>query len=182
MGAISVRRNWRARAIFAYLKQIALAADSLGFEGVLIPTGRSCEDFVVDRLGAGAVDGAAANFSSRSARRAVADPGGAHDGDARSTLQRTRAYQRRLRRRSRRTRAMACSGRMASAIARVKSSSTSTNAFSPGETVTFSGELHQGRGSARRASRPCSARIRRCSSAAPRKRRTMSARARSTNI
>lgn len=29
---------------FAYLKQIALAADSLGFEGVLIPTGRSCED------------------------------------------------------------------------------------------------------------------------------------------
>ena len=29
---------------FAYLKQIALAADFLGFEGVLIPTGRSCED------------------------------------------------------------------------------------------------------------------------------------------
>jgi alkanesulfonate monooxygenase len=29
---------------FAYLKQIALAADTLGFEGVLIPTGRSCED------------------------------------------------------------------------------------------------------------------------------------------
>jgi alkanesulfonate monooxygenase len=29
---------------FAYLKQIALASDSLGFEGVLIPTGRACED------------------------------------------------------------------------------------------------------------------------------------------
>ena len=29
---------------FAYLKQIAVASDSLGFEGVLIPTGRSCED------------------------------------------------------------------------------------------------------------------------------------------
>jgi len=29
---------------FPYLKQIALAADSLGFEGVLIPTGRACED------------------------------------------------------------------------------------------------------------------------------------------
>ncbi|WP_035061377.1 FMNH2-dependent alkanesulfonate monooxygenase [Andreprevotia chitinilytica] len=28
----------------AYLKQIAQAADNLGFEGVLIPTGRSCED------------------------------------------------------------------------------------------------------------------------------------------
>ena len=27
-----------------YLKQVAQAADSLGFEGVLIPTGRSCED------------------------------------------------------------------------------------------------------------------------------------------
>jgi alkanesulfonate monooxygenase len=29
---------------FPYLKQVALAADVLGFEGVLIPTGRSCED------------------------------------------------------------------------------------------------------------------------------------------
>ena len=27
-----------------YIKQIAIAADSLGYEGVLIPTGRSCED------------------------------------------------------------------------------------------------------------------------------------------
>ena len=27
-----------------YVKQIAIAADSLGYEGVLIPTGRSCED------------------------------------------------------------------------------------------------------------------------------------------
>ena len=27
-----------------YLKQVAVAADSLGYEGVLIPTGRSCED------------------------------------------------------------------------------------------------------------------------------------------
>ena len=29
---------------FDYLKQVAQAADSLGYEGVLIPTGRSCED------------------------------------------------------------------------------------------------------------------------------------------
>eukprot|EP01037_Dinobryon_pediforme_P022766 gene22766-24018_t len=29
---------------YAYLKQIAIAADSLGYYGVLIPTGRSCED------------------------------------------------------------------------------------------------------------------------------------------
>jgi len=34
-----------ARAIgFDYLKQIAQAADSLGYYGVLLPTGRSCED------------------------------------------------------------------------------------------------------------------------------------------
>ncbi len=29
---------------FAYFKQVAIAADSLGYEGVLLPTGRSCED------------------------------------------------------------------------------------------------------------------------------------------
>ncbi len=29
---------------FDYLRQIAVAADTLGYEGVLIPTGRSCED------------------------------------------------------------------------------------------------------------------------------------------
>ena len=29
---------------FNYLLQTAQAADSLGFDGVLIPTGRSCED------------------------------------------------------------------------------------------------------------------------------------------
>lgn len=29
---------------FEYFKQIAIAADSLGYEGVLLPTGRSCED------------------------------------------------------------------------------------------------------------------------------------------
>ena len=28
----------------AYLRQVAQAADELGYEGVLIPTGRSCED------------------------------------------------------------------------------------------------------------------------------------------
>ncbi|GAA5785824.1 FMNH2-dependent alkanesulfonate monooxygenase [Chitiniphilus shinanonensis] len=34
-----------ARAVnHAYLRQVAQAADELGFEGVLIPTGRSCED------------------------------------------------------------------------------------------------------------------------------------------
>jgi len=31
-------------ASFAYFKQVAIGADSLGYEGVLLPTGRSCED------------------------------------------------------------------------------------------------------------------------------------------
>jgi len=31
-------------ASFEYFKQVAVAADSLGYEGVLLPTGRSCED------------------------------------------------------------------------------------------------------------------------------------------
>jgi len=31
-------------ADFAYFKQIAIAADTLGYDGVLLPTGRSCED------------------------------------------------------------------------------------------------------------------------------------------
>jgi alkanesulfonate monooxygenase len=35
----------QARAVsYPYLKQIAQAADELGFQGVLLPTGRSCED------------------------------------------------------------------------------------------------------------------------------------------
>ena len=35
----------RARSVdHSYLQQIARAADRLGFGGVLIPTGRSCED------------------------------------------------------------------------------------------------------------------------------------------
>ncbi len=34
-----------ARAVsYAYMRQIAQAADDLGYEGVLIPTGKSCED------------------------------------------------------------------------------------------------------------------------------------------
>lgn len=37
--------NRGARAVdLSYLKQIAIAADGLGYEGVLVPVGRSCED------------------------------------------------------------------------------------------------------------------------------------------
>ena len=31
-------------ADYDYFQQIAVAADTLGYEGVLLPTGRSCED------------------------------------------------------------------------------------------------------------------------------------------
>ena len=41
-------------ASFDYFKQVAIAADSLGYEGVLLPTGRSCEDSWV--LGASLID------------------------------------------------------------------------------------------------------------------------------
>jgi alkanesulfonate monooxygenase len=40
LGSAKGARN----ADFAYFKQVAIAADSLGYEGVLLPTGRSCED------------------------------------------------------------------------------------------------------------------------------------------
>ena len=40
---LGTTRGARA-ATLDYFKQIAIAADSLGYEGVLIPTGRSCED------------------------------------------------------------------------------------------------------------------------------------------
>ena len=37
--------SYGSRAVdHGYLKQIAVAADQLGYHGVLVPTGRSCED------------------------------------------------------------------------------------------------------------------------------------------
>ena len=85
---------------FPYLKQIALAADSLGFEGVLIPTGRRCEDSWLLASALAPLHRAAQVSRRRAAGRALADAGRAHDGDARSALQRPRADQCRLRRRS----------------------------------------------------------------------------------
>lgn len=55
----TLARGQGARAAtFDYFKQIAVAADSLGYEGVLLPTGRSCEDSwivaaTLDRLSGG---------------------------------------------------------------------------------------------------------------------------------
>ena len=57
---------------FAYLRQIAQAADDLGYYGVLLPTGRSCEDSWVVASGAGAPDRAVALPGRRAARPADA--------------------------------------------------------------------------------------------------------------
>ena len=61
----------RATVDLRYLRQIAQAADQLGYFGVLLPTGRSCEDCLGRRLGAGAADRAAALPRRRAARPAA---------------------------------------------------------------------------------------------------------------
>src|SRR5262252_9438142 len=72
---------------FNYLRQIAQAADQLGYFGVLLPTGRSCEDSWV-------VASAVAPWTERLRCR------GADDGDARPDLERAAPNQCRHRRRS----------------------------------------------------------------------------------
>ncbi len=67
---------------FNYLRQVAQAADQLGYFGVLLPTGRSCEEFLGRRLGGRALDRAAALSRCRASRPAIAKRCGADDGDA----------------------------------------------------------------------------------------------------
>jgi alkanesulfonate monooxygenase len=43
-GPLPRHHHGRTRSKFNYLRQIAQAADQLGYFGVLLPTGRSCED------------------------------------------------------------------------------------------------------------------------------------------
>ena len=68
---------------FNYLRQIAQAADQLGYFGVLLPTGRSCEDSWVVASARRAVDRAAALSRGGAARPAIAERRRAHDRDAR---------------------------------------------------------------------------------------------------
>jgi alkanesulfonate monooxygenase len=42
-------------ATFEYYSQVARAADNLGYEGVLLPTGRGCEDAWVTAAGLAAL-------------------------------------------------------------------------------------------------------------------------------
>ena len=95
----------RPRGALAYLRQIAQAADDLGYFGVLLPTGRSLRGFLGRRRGPGAAHPAAA-LSRRRAARACSRPtaGGADDRDPRPHLGRAAADQRRHRRRSGRER------------------------------------------------------------------------------
>ncbi len=95
---------------FNYLRQIAQAADQLGYFGVLLPTGRSCEDSWV-------VASAVAPWTERLRYLVAVRPGlqspsvaARMTGDARPGVERAFADQRRHRRRSRsRTRATASS-------------------------------------------------------------------------
>ena len=81
-----------------YLKQIAGAIDDLGFQGALLPTGRSCEDAWV--VAASDVRYAADEVPGRhSAGPDVARAGGTDDGDLRSAFGRPAADQYRDRRR-----------------------------------------------------------------------------------
>ena len=98
--AISAPRIGGRAVDLGYLRQIAQAADELGYYGVLLPTGRELRGFLGRRLGAGAADRAAALPRRGAARPAVAQRRGAHDRDARPALRRPAADQRRHRRRS----------------------------------------------------------------------------------
>jgi hypothetical protein len=101
-GATSARPR-RAPVSQAYCAQIARAADELGYGGVLLPTGRSCEDAWI--IAATLVPlTRQLRFWWRSVRDRIAHCLGARDGDARSHVRGTRAHQRRDRRRSRRGR------------------------------------------------------------------------------
>ena len=82
-----------------YLRQIAQAADTLGYYGVLLPTGRCCEDSWVVASSPDRRDRAAQLPGRGPARPAVAQPGRAHDRDPRPAVQRAPADQRRHRRR-----------------------------------------------------------------------------------
>ncbi len=57
-----------------YLQQIAQAADRLGFTGVLIPTGRSCEDAWLVAASDDPGDPVGSNFSLRCARPSCRRP------------------------------------------------------------------------------------------------------------
>ncbi len=83
-----------ARAVhYDYLRQVATAADTLGYEGVLIPTGRSCERPLGGRLGTRARDTAPEVPRGGAPGPAPAGPGRSHGRDLRPPVGRAPAHQ-----------------------------------------------------------------------------------------
>ena len=82
-----------------YLKQIAQAADQLGYFGVLLPTGRSCEDSWIIASALAPATAAPALPGRRAPRPAGARRRGPHGRDPRPGLERPPPHQRRHRRR-----------------------------------------------------------------------------------
>ena len=75
-----------------YLKQIAVAADKLGYEGVLIPDRPLVRRPVGGRVQPDRRDAAAQVPGRGAAGAAPAEPGGAHGGDLRPALGRARCW------------------------------------------------------------------------------------------
>ena len=82
-----------------YLAEIARAADRLGYEGVLTPTGNVVRGRLADRVGAARRDGAAEVPRGVPARAGTADAGRPADRDAAAVLRGPGAAQHRQRRR-----------------------------------------------------------------------------------
>lgn len=76
-----------------YLQQIARAADRIGFTGVLIPTGRSCEDAWLVAASMIPVTQRLKFLGSLAPKRGVAHRRGTPGGNAGQALQRPRAVQ-----------------------------------------------------------------------------------------
>ncbi len=127
---------------YGYLQQIAQTADRLGFTGVLIPTGRSCEDAWAGR-GLNDPGDAAAEVPCRpQAKRGIADGGRASGGDPRPAVKRPGAVQSGHRQRSCRT---GRRRRLPRPHERYEASAEFTHIWRKlmeGETVTFNGK-HQ---------------------------------------
>ena len=126
---------------FAYLRQIAQAADALGYFGVLLPTGQELRGFLGRRLGPGAANRAVAFSRRRAAGPAIAGGRGPHDGDARPDFAGTSHDQRRHRRRSDREQRRRSFPRPTTiATSSRENFSRSTRLCLRGETVTCSGK------------------------------------------
>ena len=133
---ISAPQSAAAPADLPYLSQIAQAADQLGYFGVLLPTGRTCEDSWIVASALMPLDRAAAFPGGGPARPAAADGRGAHDRDARPALGRAPADQRRDRRRPGREQGRRRFPQPRRALrGHATSSCTSTSALLAGETV-----------------------------------------------